>query len=250
MSGTTHLDLDVSLDALSASPTEVQRMTRQIVMVLTYVAVFAVLLFVPAETLQWPAAWILLSALLLARGLSMVLLWRERRSLLTERIRFPLHAGQPWADRLLLPGFMASFAALVAFVSLDRWHLHLLPQPPSWFRALGLMAFIAGWGLVHLALRANAYAVTVVRHQAERGQDVVTTGPYAVVRHPMYAGMLPVMLGLALWLGSTAAVLAATVPLMILVTRIRVEEGVLRAALPSYAAYAARVRWRLLPRVW
>ena len=150
----------------------------------------------------------------------------------------------------MLPAFMASFAALVAFVSWDRWHLHLLPLPPAWLRAVGLPAFVAGWGMTHLALRANAFAVAVVRHQAEREHTVVTTGPYAIVRHPMYAGIVPVMVGMALWLGSTVGALGTVVPVAILMARIVLEERVLARALPAYAAYTARVRWRLVPRVW
>ena len=225
-------------------------MIRQLAFLLTYVTLFALLLFTPAGTVHWRAAWILLGALFLVRGLSAATLYRQRRDLLAERLRLPVQRGQPWADRLLLPAFMASFAALVAFVSWDRWHLHLFPAPPVWLRAVGLLAFVLGWGMTHLALRANAFAVTVVRHQAEREHTVVTTGPYAIVRHPMYAGIVPVMVGMSLWLGSTAGVLGTVVPVAILAARILLEERVLERALPAYASYAARVRWRLVPHIW
>ena len=223
---------------------------RALAGLLAYLAVFAALLFGPAGTLHWRAAWVLLAVLLLARGLSTAALLRSRPALLAERARPPLHAGQPRADRLLLPAAMTAFAALIAFTAWERWHWALLPPPPAWLRAAGLAAFAAGWALVHGALSANAYAVTVVRHQAERGQTVVAGGPYARVRHPMYAGVVVVMAGLALWLGSAAALVAALVPAGLLVARIRLEERVLRAALPDYAAYTSRVRWRLVPGVW
>jgi protein-S-isoprenylcysteine O-methyltransferase Ste14 len=115
---------------------------------------------------------------------------------------------------------------------------------------LGLGAYIVGTGLVHNALRANAFATTVVRLQEERGQFVVREGPYGIVRHPMYAGLIPVMLGVAAWLGSAAAMIAVVVPTTILCIRIVLEERMLRARLPGYAAYAREVRWRLLPGVW
>lgn len=225
-------------------------MIRQLVGVLVYVALFAALLFGGAGTLHWRAAWMLIAVLLVARALSTAALLRSRPALLAERARLPLQRGQPLADRLLLAASMSAFAALVAVTAWERWHARLLPPPPLWLRAAGLLAFAAGWGLVHSALRANAYAVTVVRYQAERGQQVVTGGPYAAVRHPMYAGVITVMAGLALWLGSVAGVAAALVPGALLAARIRLEERVLRAALPGYAAYAARVRWRLVPGVW
>lgn len=217
---------------------------------LGYVALFAALLFGPAGTLHWRAAWVLLGVLLVARCASTIALYRSRRALLAERARLPLQSGQPGADRILLPAFMASFAALVAFVSWERWHSQLFAAPPSWVRALGLVAFVAGWIVVHLTLRANAFAVTVVRHQSERGHRVVTTGPYSVVRHPMYAGMAPVMIGLALWLGSVAGAVTSAVPVAILAARIRVEERLLARTLPAYRRYMSEVRWRLLPGVW
>ena len=217
---------------------------------LGYVALFAALLFGPAGTWHWRAAWVLLGVLLVARWVSTVTLYRGRRALLAERGKLPLQSGQPIVDRILLPAFMASFAALVAFVSWDRWRVHLFGAPPAWLRALGLVAFVAGWMVVHLALTANAFAVTVVRHQAERGHEVVRTGPYAIVRHPMYAGMVPVMVGLALWLGSIAGALASMVPLAILVIRIVFEERLLTRTLPTYRDYTSEVRWRLLPGVW
>jgi protein-S-isoprenylcysteine O-methyltransferase Ste14 len=225
-------------------------MIRQVVGVLGYVALFAALLFGPAGTFRWRAAWVLLAMLLIARSSSTMLLYRDRRDLLAERAKLPLQRGQPLADRILLPAFMASFAALIAFASWDRWHLHLLPASPALLRAAGLVSFLAGWWIVHLALRANAFAVTVVRHQTDRGHDVVTTGPYAIVRHPMYAGIVPSLVGVGLWLGSTAAVLGAAVPILILMTRIIFEERVLRRTLPEYASYASRVRWRLVPGIW
>ena len=98
--------------------------------------------------------------------------------------------------------------------------------------------------------RASVLTWTTVRHQAERGQQVIAEGACAVVRHPMYAGLLLIMSGLALWLGSTAGVMASFVPAGILALRVRFEEHLLRAALADYAAYAARVRWRMLPGFW
>ena len=223
---------------------------RSIISVVGYVALFAALLFAPARSWNWPAAWVLLGVLFVSRGVSTVALYRGNRALLEERARFPVQRRQTSVDRILLPTIMAAFAAQVAFVSYDDWRLHLLASPPVWVRALGLAAFVFGWRVVHRALQTNSFAVTVVRHQAERGHAVVTTGPYAVVRHPMYAGLVLVMIGLALWLGSTAGALAALVPIALLAIRILVEERVLRQSLPGYADYADSVRWRLVPGLW
>jgi protein-S-isoprenylcysteine O-methyltransferase Ste14 len=193
---------------------------------------------------------VLLGVLSILRVISLALLWPTRRELLAERAKGPVQAGQSLGDRILLAGFMATYAALIVFSAADIWRLHLLPPLPTLIRVLGLAAFVVGTGIVHNALRANAFAVTVVRLQDERGQVVAREGPYGIVRHPMYAGIVPVMVGIAAWLGSAAGMVAAVVPTAILCARIVLEERMLRARLPGYEDYAREVRWRLLPGVW
>lgn len=161
-----------------------------------------------------------------------------------------MQQGQPLADRVLLGGFMASFAALIAFAGADARRLRLLDELPWSTRPLGWAAFVVGWWIIYRALRANAFAVTVVRVQDERGHRVVRTGPYGIVRHPMYAGVVPVMAGMGLWLTSTATAVAALIPTAILVARIVLEERMLRARFPDYEEYARAVKWRLIPGIW
>lgn len=225
-------------------------MLKAVAELVVYIALFAFFLFVPAGTLHWRAAWIFLVALAIIRGVSLARLLKLQPELVEQRARFPLQKGQPLADKLLLPAFMATFAGVVAFSSWDLWHLHLFPVLPDWLRFAGLMICMGGWYLVHLALRENAYAVMVVRHQDERGQQVVQSGPYRVVRHPMYAGVVPATVGFAVWIGSLAGLLSTLVPIVILGIRITLEERVLRQSLPGYSEYAERVKWRLIPRIW
>jgi protein-S-isoprenylcysteine O-methyltransferase Ste14 len=90
----------------------------------------------------------------------------------------------------------------------------------------------------------------VVKHQAEREHRVVDTGVYAVVRHPMYAGIFIFNVGMALWLESYAGAIAALVPMALLASRIVFEERFLRERLNGYGAYTERVRYRLVPFVW
>lgn len=225
-------------------------MARQLIGILGYVALFALFLFVPAGTLHWRAAWILLAVLAFARVLSAARLWMVQRELAMERTKLPIQRGQIAADRPLVLGYMATFAAVVGFASLDLWHLHLLPVLAPSVRVIGLAIFILGWWIVYLALSANAYAVCVVRFQEERGHQVAEGGLYRHVRHPMYAGLVLIMAGLCIWLGSTAALIATLVPTALLVARILFEERMLRTKLAGYGEYAERVRWRLLPGVW
>lgn len=99
-------------------------------------------------------------------------------------------------------------------------------------------------------MRENAFAAPVIKYQETRQQVVVDTGPYHVVRHPMYAGGLLVFIGTPLWLESSAAALLAIVPIGLLMLRTLAEERFLRRELAGYAAYAERVRYRWIPFFW
>lgn len=217
---------------------------------LLYVLLFFFLLFAPAGTLNWWRAWVLLGVLTLLRIGGALSVYRINPTLLSERSKIPLQKGQPLADKILLPAFMASFAGLVAFNSLDRFRLHLLGTPSLFISIIGLVAFAAGWLLVTASLRTNAFATTVVRYQDERLHRVVDVGVYRFVRHPLYAGIIPILTGMSLWLESIASALLAIIPITILIVRIHFEERLLQQYMPEYQAYRAKVRSRLIPGLW
>ena len=98
------------------------------------------------------------------------------------------------------------------------------------------------------AMRDNEFGAPVIKH--EREQRVVDTGSYAVVRHPMYAGFIPYIVGSGLWLESYAGVLVGLLLIGLIVARIFLEESFLRRELPGYDAYMQKVRYRLIPYVW
>lgn len=213
--------------------------------------VVAIALFAGAGTLTWPRAWVLLAVLLVVRILSAIAVFRVNPTLVRERATVLIHRDQPWADRIILFAFMTSaFIGVPVVAALDVFHWHVLPSPPPFLAALGLVSFAFGWIIKALALRENAFAVTVVRLQAERQHRLVDTGIYTVVRHPMYAGSPFVHLGLSLWLGSYTAALYASLPLVLLMVRMGLEERFLRAELAGYPAYMKRVPYRLLPGIW
>lgn len=226
-------------------------MLRVAARLLADTALVAGALFVSAGTLAWRRAWVLLAVLLLVRGIGAYAVHRVSPSLLRERAGLPVHAGQPAADRMLLLGVLGTgFLGLPVLAGLDVFRWQRLPQPAPLATGVGLLLFALGWTLKGLALRANAFAVTVVRLQRERAHAVADAGVYGVVRHPFYAADPLIFAGLGLWLGSYAAVLGAVLPLSLMVLRLRLEERFLRRELPGYAAYATRVRHRLIPGVW
>jgi protein-S-isoprenylcysteine O-methyltransferase Ste14 len=214
------------------------------------VVFFGGALFLSAWTLHWWRAWVLVGVVSVASALTMFGIFPSRPDLLDERYKPPLQKGQPLADKVLTPLLVLSFLGLVVFVPIDVFRLSLLGAPAGTVAALGLLLFAGGWAVIALALRENAFAAPIVKHQGDRGQVVVETGPYAVVRHPMYAGAIPLMVGMPLWLGSCAGAILAVVPLGILALRVVTEERMLRAELGGYGAYAERVKWRMVPGVW
>jgi protein-S-isoprenylcysteine O-methyltransferase Ste14 len=209
--------------------------------------IFAVLLLGPACRLWWPRAWALLGVNFAA---GMIALYVIPDELLRERSKGPLQKGQPTVDKVILIAFLLAFSAAVILIPLDVFRWHILPPPGLAVAWVGLALFAAGWWILARALVENAYAAVVVKMQKEREHHVVDTGPYRVVRHPMYSGFLPLLAGMALWLGSYAAAIFAIVPLALLAVRILFEERFLRRELAGYAEYMSRTRFRLVPFVW
>jgi protein-S-isoprenylcysteine O-methyltransferase Ste14 len=159
----------------------------------------------------------------------------------------PKAKKQPLVDALGLILFMAFAFGWLVFIALDVVRLHLLPAPSGAIAAGGLVAVIAGLAMGYTALAQNRFAAPGIHDQS--GQQVIDTGLYGVVRHPFYAAMLLVYLGAALWLGSYAGAIATSGFLVLTLARVVIEERWLRDHLPDYAAYATRVRGRLIPYV-
>ena len=213
-------------------------------------AVYGLLLFLPAWTIDWWRGWVLLALVFAGMSATRLSVFRSNSSLLEDRRKSPLQQGQPPADKVLVFAFVVVFPAYIAFIPLDVFHLHLLAKPAIVVSSLGLILAIAGWAVISLAFRENAFAAAIVKPQEERGQTVVDTGVYGVVRHPLYSGVVLVLIGIALWLESYAAAIVSVVPIGVLVVRILVEEDFLRGRLTGYAAYTKRVQRRLIPLIW
>ena len=212
------------------------------------IAVMAVFLLVPAGTLDWPAAWGFLAE---TGGLSLALgLWLGRHdpALLAERLGSPFQRTQKSWDKIFIAVLMVLYLGWLVLMGLDaRWGIS---RVPLWLQALGALNVALSTYVTFLTFRENSYAAPVVKIQRERGHRVVSTGPYAHVRHPMYAGGLLMFVGMPLQLGSWLGLAAVALLLPLLAFRIVMEERTLAAELAGYRDYAERVRWRLLPGIW
>jgi protein-S-isoprenylcysteine O-methyltransferase Ste14 len=212
--------------------------------------IFGGLLFLPAGTLNWWRAWVFLGVVAIVVILVMVGVFKDNEELWNERRKPPIQPEQPLADKIIISLFILTFFGLIVLIPLDVFRFHLLGQPSAIASGFGLLLFIAGWWMVALSFKENTFAAIVVKHQLDRHQTVIDTGVYGVVRHPMYAGAVLLMIGMSLWLESYAAVVFAIVPITLLIVRILFEEQFLRQKLSGYDAYTERVRYKLLPYFW
>jgi protein-S-isoprenylcysteine O-methyltransferase Ste14 len=230
------------------------QLAKAVIAGLVWVLVMAGLLLGTAELVggdwRWARAWVFLAvygaisvggtvALALLRPASFAV---RMQGLVAEKAK-----KQPLLDAIGTPVFILYLAAWMAFIPWDLFRLRLLPEPSWLLAAIGLVMVATGPLIGFLAVAQNQFAAPTVQEQA--GQKVIDTGVYAVIRHPLYAANLLTFSGMALWLGSTAALAGVVVILLFTMARIAVEEAHLKANLPGYADYAARVRSRLIPHV-
>jgi len=221
-------------------------MSRAIAETIGTFAIFGTALFVPAGRLDWPMAWAYLGLFCVIAVAGFALLDPE---LIRERAR-----PTPGFDRV---DALLSSAAAVALLVLPLVVAGLdvgrsggrSPLSPL-LRAAALAVFAIGQAVALWAARSNRFFSDFVRIQTERGHHVIDTGPYAFVRHPGYAASIPAYLAVPVLLGSAWGVVPALLGGVLFVLRTAREDRILHARLPGYREYAARVRWRLLPRVW
>lgn len=209
----------------------------------------AVLLFASAGTLHWPGAWIYLAfavAVSIAGGLW---LYRRDPGLLAERLGSIFQRDQKGWDKLFMMAMFVLWLLWLVLMGFDAKRFHWSHVPFS-VQMLGLGLIVVANYIIALTFRENSYAAPVVKIQKERGHQVVSTGPYAYVRHPMYAGVLFYMTGTPLLLGSWWGLAVSVLIIALVGVRAVLEERTLMAELDGYASYAARVRYRLVPYLW
>jgi len=224
---------------------------RLILSVFMNAVVFGASMMLIVGNWHWWRAWVLMGVIAVCTAATMWLVFRPRPDLLEERMKPIYQKDQPRADKIALTVLLIVFLALLAFVPLDVSRFHfLLGRPNMWISSLGLVLLVAGWTVISLTFRENAFAAPVVRVQSERHHKVIDTGVYGIIRHPMYSGWLVMMVGMALWLESTAGAVAMIVLAIPLAVRILIEESFLKRQLTGYLDYTKRVRSRLVPGIW
>ena len=218
---------------------------RAIVSLICFFSFLAVVMFLPAG-IGWWKGWLFLAVFLLQMAIAAVYIWRTNPDLFIARSR--MQKGTKGWDRVLFYVLQVVLLAEFPVAAFDdRYHWS---SAPVWVFGLGYALFTAGMVGCFWVLSVNKFAEMGVRIQTERGHKVIDTGPYAVVRHPMYVACFLLFPGIALALGSFWALIPAALVSVVLVVRTVLEDRTLQNELEGYKEYASRVRYRLIPGVW
>ena len=205
-------------------------------------------LFLSAGSIKWPRAWLHLGLWTVTLLVNLIILIKTNPSLLgarTKRRKFELKF-----DMFLMLFIMTPALVAVPIVAgLDAVRYKLLPIP-FWAVLPAVLFHIAGDALILWSMVFNPYSEKIIRIQTKRGHHVVTTGPYAIVRHPMYTGFIMIFLSIPLILGSGWALVPVAVACVVLIIRTTFEDRFLQKDLPGYEDYTKKTRYRLLPGIW
>ncbi len=204
------------------------------------------LLFLAAGTMRWTGGWVFLLEITIGGLITEAWLARHDPGLLAER---RTARGQAGWDRVITTIMPLLWLMWLPLMALDAVR-YQASSIPFWLQCAGAAMIAASFYIVYRTYRENSYAAPVVKIQRERGHAAVTTGPYAYVRHPIYASGLLTYLGTPLLLGSWCGLAIVPVMMALLGLRSMMEERMLTAELDGYAEYLTHVRYRLVPMVW
>lgn len=214
---------------------------------LAVILILAAILFVSAGRLDWLQAWLFVLAF--AGFLTFYGLWgvRNDQGQLNERSQVGENT-KSW-DKVILAVYTLLLIGMLVLAGLDAGQFRWAPTPPA-LQGLGwLGAAFAGF-LVWWTVSVNTFLSRTVRIQDDRGQKVIDVGPYSRVRHPMYLGIIVLMISIPLLLGSLWALIPGALIGVLFTVRTALEDRTLQQELPGYPEYARSVRYRLLPWIW
>jgi len=198
---------------------------------------------------RWVEGWVFGLWFVALCGTCIGWLYRKDPALLAERFRQPGSGGQSSADKVIVYGLFLGFIAWIVLPSLGR-RFGWTPRLPLWVEGSGGLLLLGAAFFFFRSFTDNTFLSPLVRIQTERGQQVVSTGVYSFVRHPMYLGASMMFLGGPLLLGSAWGLLPGLGLVMLLMLRIVGEEKLLARELEGYESYRTKVHYRLVPGIW
>jgi protein-S-isoprenylcysteine O-methyltransferase Ste14 len=221
-------------------------MTRVLIKTAAFLAIMALLLFDSAGRLDWFMGWAYL-AILTASSITILVLGNRDMLL----VRAGREKGtKKWDPFLTTFSFLLFWPGANVVAALDYGRFHWSPAIPLPVKLIALLAFASGLAFAVWAMVVNKFFAKFVAIQSDREHVVITTGPYAYVRHPGYAGSFLAFITLPIALGSLWALLPAAAGLSLWVVRTFLEDKTLRKSLEGYTDYTQKVPWRLIPHIW
>jgi protein-S-isoprenylcysteine O-methyltransferase Ste14 len=208
--------------------------------------VMTAIIFLPAWTLDYWQGWVLIAVFFACTLAISVYLMKNDSKLLERRVKAGVGAEQRRSQNIIQALAALAFGAIFVVSALD--HRFVWSTVPPYLTALGDILVALGFYIVFLVFKENSLASGTIELGAE--QRVVATGPYALVRHPMYIGALVMLAGVPLALGSLWGLLALIPMALLLVARLLDEEKFLASNLAGYSDYQGKVKHRLLPLIW
>jgi protein-S-isoprenylcysteine O-methyltransferase Ste14 len=206
----------------------------------------AILLFVPGWTVDYWQAWVFLATFFLGALAITIYLAKKDVKLLERRLSAGPAAEKEKSQKTIQVLAQISFLAIIVFPAID--HRFGWSAVPAAIVFAGNIFIIAGYLIVFLVFKENTFTSATI--EVADGQSVISTGPYALVRHPMYMGALVLLLGIPIALGSWWGMLAVIPITLVLAWRLRDEEKFLSKNLAGYPAYQEKVKYRLIPFIW
>lgn len=221
----------------------------KVVLRLSLVLILAVaLLFIPAGSWKFWQGWAFLGESFIPSILAYLYFYKHDRQLLERRLQSKEKVHE---QKLLITAAKPFFLVALVIPGLDYrwgWSRTLLGGVPLWLTLLCQVLVLGGFLMVFWVMKVNSFASRTI--QVEAGQKVISTGPYSMVRHPLYSGSLVMWLAVPLALGSYIAWPAFALLIPFYVFRLLNEEKVLCQDLPGYSEYCQRTRFRLVPLIW
>jgi protein-S-isoprenylcysteine O-methyltransferase Ste14 len=219
--------------------------------VILRMSLFAVALLWPAGTPQWWEAWVVIGLWTVFSVVMTVYLSRFDPALLEERMKMiPIQRDQKAWDKLMMLLFTIAGIALYIVPGFDVVRYQWSESFPVWMEVIAMVLHLPCFWFLWWVMHENTYLSQVVKIDDKRGHHVITTGPYAIVRHPMYFVIVVLLFAVPVALGSRYSLVLSLILTLLMIVRTYFEDRTLHDELPGYTEYAKQTRYRLVPGLW
>ena len=231
-------------------PTTRKMSFAKLIFTLIYILIFPAILLFLSNDWFWIEGCIFCIWFIVLCFSTILFLYKNDPELLTERYRKPGTGEQKGWDKYVVFGLVIGFTSWIVIMPLDAKRFEWTSFFPLWLKIVGGIELIFSFLLFFKSYYDNTFLSPLVRIQTERKQEVISTGVYGFVRHPMYLGGILLFIGTPMLLGSIYGLIIGFLMIFLLVSRILGEEKMLLEELEGYADYKKSVKYRLIPLIW